>query len=103
MKLNRRDFIKANAAAAAAAVVGTHLPAAEAYAKEQDGIRWDKAPCRFCGVGCSVLVGTKDGKVVAADAVNSPKEFMICKQLIGKPVDAGQLADPALDLKSLLG
>ena len=25
----------------------------------------DKAPCRFCGTGCSVLVGTKDGRVVA--------------------------------------
>ena len=45
----------------------------------------------------------KDGNVVAADAVNSPKEFMICKQLIGKPVDAGQLADPETDLKTLLG
>ena len=44
----------------------------------------------------------KDGKVVAADAVNSPKEFMICKQLIGKPVDAGILADPESDLKTLL-
>ena len=43
MKLNRRDFIKANAAAAAAAVVGTHLPATEAYGEMQDGIRWDKA------------------------------------------------------------
>ena len=29
------------------------------------GIKWDKAPCRFCGTGCSVLVGTKDGRVVA--------------------------------------
>ncbi len=28
-------------------------------------IRWDKAPCRFCGTGCGVLVGTKDGRVVA--------------------------------------
>ena len=65
MKLNRRDFIKANAAAAAAAVAGTHLPASQALAKGDDGIRWDKAPCRFCGVGCGVLVGTKDGKVVA--------------------------------------
>jgi 3-phenylpropionate/trans-cinnamate dioxygenase ferredoxin reductase subunit len=45
----------------------------------------------------------KDGNVVAADAVNSPKEFMICKQLIGKPVDPGQLADPETDLKALLG
>jgi 3-phenylpropionate/trans-cinnamate dioxygenase ferredoxin reductase subunit len=45
----------------------------------------------------------KDGKVVAADAVNSPKEFMACKQLIGKPVDAAALADEATDLKTLIG
>lgn len=45
----------------------------------------------------------KDGKVVAADAVNSPKEFMICKQLIGKAVDPAALADPDADLKSLMG
>ena len=44
----------------------------------------------------------KDGAVVAADAVNSPKEFMICKQLIGKPVDEKRLADPETDLKELL-
>ncbi len=44
----------------------------------------------------------KDGAVVAADAVNSPKEFMICKQLIGTPVDEKRLADPETDLKELL-
>ena len=44
----------------------------------------------------------KDGAVVAVDAVNSPREFMICKQLYGKPVDAKKLADPDTDLKSLL-
>ncbi len=44
----------------------------------------------------------KDNAVVAADAVNSPKEFMICKQLIGKPVDPAVLADPESDLKALL-
>lgn len=44
----------------------------------------------------------KDGNVVAADAVNSPKEFMVCKQMLGKPVDAAKLADPETDLKSLL-
>jgi 3-phenylpropionate/trans-cinnamate dioxygenase ferredoxin reductase component len=43
----------------------------------------------------------KDGAVVAVDAVNSPKEFMICKQLIGKQVDTQRLADPATDLKTL--
>lgn len=44
----------------------------------------------------------KDGKVVAADAVNSPKEFMLCRQLVGKPADPAQLADPGADLKTLL-
>ena len=43
-----------------------------------------------------------DGKVVAADTVNSPKEFMVCKQLIGKAVDAEKLADESFDLKELL-
>ena len=31
----------------------------------ENQIQWDKAPCRFCGTGCSVSVGTKAGKVVA--------------------------------------
>ncbi len=44
-----------------------------------------------------------NGKVVAADAVNSPKEFMICKQLVGRAVDAATLGDPDSDLKALLG
>ena len=44
----------------------------------------------------------QEGTVVAADAVNSPKEFMICKQLVGKSVDSAALADAATDLKSLL-
>ena len=67
MELNRREFIKAQAAVAAAAVAGISLPAIiKARAAENDpGIRWDKAPCRFCGTGCSVLVGVKDGRVVA--------------------------------------
>lgn len=43
----------------------------------------------------------KDGAVVSVDAVNSPKEFMVCKQLIGKVVDQARLADPTTDLKSL--
>ena len=30
-----------------------------------DGVRWDKAPCRFCGTGCHVQVGTRNGRVVA--------------------------------------
>lgn len=45
-----------------------------------------------------------DGVLIAADAVNSPKEFMACRQLVAKhvPVDAAKLADPAVDIKTLL-
>ncbi len=65
MTLNRRDFIKANALAAAAAAAGITLPGANALAQAPTDLRWDKAPCRFCGTGCSILVGCKDGRVVA--------------------------------------
>ncbi|MEX0942378.1 MAG: FAD-dependent oxidoreductase [Pseudomonadales bacterium] len=44
----------------------------------------------------------KDGAVVAVDAVNSPREFMVCKQLYGRKVDPAKLADPETDLKTLI-
>jgi 3-phenylpropionate/trans-cinnamate dioxygenase ferredoxin reductase subunit len=44
----------------------------------------------------------KDNKVVAADAVNSPREFMVSKQLYGQEVDPAALADPDTDLKTLI-
>ncbi|RZO72683.1 MAG: ferredoxin reductase [OM182 bacterium] len=44
----------------------------------------------------------KAGTVVAADAVNSPKEFMICKQLIGKGVNPDDLKNTDFDLRGLL-
>lgn len=43
-----------------------------------------------------------NGKVAAADAVNNPKEFMVCKQLVGKAVDPAALANPETELKDLL-
>ena len=44
----------------------------------------------------------KDGAIAAVDAVNSPKEFMICRRLIGREVDARALENPETDLKALL-
>jgi len=64
MKLNRRNFIKTNAIAATAAAAGVSLPGIVS-ANSSDDIHWDKAPCRFCGTGCSVLVGTQNNRVVA--------------------------------------
>lgn len=44
----------------------------------------------------------KQDKIIGVDAVNSAREFMVCKQLFGKRVDPAHLADPQKDLKDLL-
>jgi len=67
MALSRRDFLKSSAAASAAAAVGMSVPASmqAASSEAQDGWRWDKAACRFCGTGCGIMMATKNGKIVA--------------------------------------
>jgi len=42
------------------------------------------------------------GKVVAAETVNSPREFMVAKQLIGRTIDPASLSNMDVDLKSLV-
>lgn len=94
MSISRREFLKANAAVAAATTVGVTLPVRIVEAAEQkDNIKWDKAPCRFCGVGCSVLVGTNNGKVVATKGdpqspvnkgLNCIKGYFLSKIMYGK-------------------
>ncbi len=44
----------------------------------------------------------RGGKIIAAEAVNSPREFLVAKQLIGKFVDPNALSNPEVDLKSLI-
>ncbi len=68
MKLSRRKFLKASAAAAALTAAGAStdiLGLSEASAAKLGGIKWIKAPCRFCGTGCGMMVGVKKGKIVA--------------------------------------
>ncbi len=53
---------------AAAAAAGMTPPAWAANLvadAAQAKLTWSKAPCRFCGTGCSVMVATKEGRVVA--------------------------------------
>ena len=40
--------------------------------------------------------------VIAADAVNSAREFMAARQLVGKTVDVGSLGDPTVELRAVL-
>ena len=64
---------------------------------DQMVIRGDPAERAFA---CFYLAG---GRLIAVDAVNSPREFMLSKRLIAEAVrpDPGALADPDVALKSL--
>ncbi len=107
MKMTRRAFVKANAAASAAAVAGITLPASATNliaSSDQTAIHWDKAPCRFCGTGCSVLVGTQDGRVVATQGdpeapvnkgLNCIKGYFLSKIMYGQD----RLKTPLLRMK----
>ncbi len=70
-QISRRNFIKfSSAAVAVTASTGlltnvTRGDVAEENVEEIDGLEWNKIPCRFCGTGCSTLIGTKDGKIEA--------------------------------------
>ena len=100
----RRSILKATAAAATASAAGITLSAAPATAAA-DGIRWDKAACRFCGTGCSVLVGVKDGRVVATQGdpeapvnrgLNCIKGYFLSKIMYGQD----RLTQPLLRKKN---
>lgn len=71
MALSRRDFIKGSAAAAALTMAG--LPG---KAMADSSIKYERAQCRFCGTGCTVLAGIKHGKIVAVKGdADSPVNF----------------------------
>jgi nitrate reductase NapA len=70
MKLNRRSFIKCAAASSAIATAAAIFPGISfaEWKKQEDAsgmITWKKAPCRFCGTGCGVLVGVSGDRAVA--------------------------------------
>nr|MBP6726951.1 molybdopterin-dependent oxidoreductase [Thauera sp.] len=109
MSLNRREFIKNNAIAAAAATAGISIPGiAQAQGNEASAgtkVRWDKAACRFCGTGCSVLVGVQNGRIVATQGdpdspvnrgLNCIKGYFLSKIQYG----ADRLTQPLLRMKN---
>ena len=95
-KISRRDVIKAQAVAAAAAAAGIALPVQAqniATDRKLTELKWSKAACRFCGTGCSIMVATKAGRVVAThgDAksevnrgLNCVKGYFLSKIMYGK-------------------
>jgi len=80
-QLNRRDFLKTSAAITAAASIGVQLFPGIGLGEEiNDGLEWHKSVCRYCGVGCGVMIGSRGGKVVAVkgDAENTINKGHLC-------------------------
>ena len=47
---------------------------------DADGVAWKKAPCRFCGTGCGVEVGVREGRAVAVrgDTQSPVNKGLLC-------------------------
>src|SRR6185295_17588513 len=100
----RREFMRQSAAAAAAAGIPI-MAVAQPGASTDDGVKWSKAPCRFCGTGCGVMVGVKDNRVIATrgdpDAevnkgLNCVKGYFLSKIMYGED----RLTTPLLRMKN---
>src|SRR6185369_1493936 len=107
-KITRRQFILRSAGSAAAGAGGALLPAqAQNIVTDarQSQLKWSKAPCRFCGVGCGVIVATKEGRVVATHGdpqaevnrgVNCVKGYFLSKIMYG----SDRLTTPLMRMKA---
>lgn len=94
-QIKRRELLKSGLAASAAMTVGIPVSEiAKAAVQSTEGtVVWTKGVCRFCGTGCGLLVGTRDGRVIATkgdpDApvnrgLNCIKGYFNAKILYGK-------------------
>jgi len=104
--LTRRDFIRGTAVTIAAAAAGM----AEAQTSNvitdasKSGVKWHKAPCRFCGTGCGVTVAVKNNRVIATHGdpqaevnrgLNCVKGYFLSKIMYGED----RLQKPMLRMK----
>lgn len=87
MTMKRRHFLKALGASTAgiAAFSCKDQEAAQRIAREQGSVQdadltWSKAPCRYCGTGCGVEVGVKDGRIqaVRGDPASPVNKGLLC-------------------------
>jgi nitrate reductase NapA len=80
MSVSRRQFLEI--AAAASALAALHGTALDGLAAEVGGAdEWVKSVCRYCGTGCGLYIGVKNGKVVAVfgDKDNHNAGFLCVK------------------------
>jgi nitrate reductase NapA len=65
---------------AAATALGLPMCGAALAADPEQGWKWDKGVCRFCGVGCGIQIATKADRIVAVrgDADNPVNRGLLC-------------------------
>ncbi|MCP3978876.1 MAG: molybdopterin-dependent oxidoreductase [bacterium] len=85
MKTNRRDFVKAAAAAAVVSTVGDTVVGN--VAAMDSSIDWVKSVCRFCGTGCGVLLGVRDKNLIAlrGDPQHPTTKGLVCAKALFLP------------------
>lgn len=80
-RISRREFLRNSVVTVTAFGATVYLNPYEVFAGDPlAGLVWDKAPCRFCGTGCGVLVGVKNGKILAVqgDPRSSVNQGTLC-------------------------
>jgi len=85
--MKRRDFLK-GAGVTTAGIAAYSCGDQEAARQIADGqaaiagvdLDWHKAPCRYCGTGCGVEVGVRDGRVMAVrgDEASPVNKGLLC-------------------------
>ena len=88
MKLSRREILKAAAASSAIMAISGPLSMVQDAMAADEPDKWVKSVCRFCGTGCGVMVGIKNGKCVTVkgDPNNHNAGFLCLKGALMPPI-----------------
>jgi len=89
MNKTRRDFIKSTAVATVCAVAGCRRSERqpEDLDMQAEGLAWHKSVCRFCGTGCGVQLGIKEGRLTAlrGDPEHPTTKGLVCAKALFLP------------------
>ncbi len=108
-KISRREFIKQGGQAVVAISIGGVMMSWNPYEVfgqgALEGLTWSKAPCRFCGVGCSALLGVENGKLLAVqgDPQSPVNQGTLCQKGYALPFilyGSDRLTQPLVRMKN---
>jgi len=93
--ITRRKFIKNSILTSAFSAVYINTPL-NLYAKTDENIpiKWDNAVCKFCSIGCGILVGTQD--------IEDKRSIVSIKGDTSSPINNGELCTKGFHNGSIL-